>query len=110
MNEVGRENIRYQCDFYHLQIEHGNLAKFVSQNVGKIEHVQVAQVRELIESDSFNFLKFEVPDRHEPDSEGEINYKYVLSVLQKAGYNGYIGLEYSPAGKTTEGLAWMQNN
>ena len=47
LNEVGRENIRYQCDFYHLQIEHGNLAKFVSQNIEKIEHVQVAQVRKL---------------------------------------------------------------
>ncbi len=45
-------------------------------------HIQIAQA----------------PDRHGPDSDGEINYKYVFSLLEKFGYDGYIGLEYKPLG------------
>lgn len=55
-------------------------------------HVQVAQV----------------PDRHEPDTPGELDYAYVFSVLEKAGYDGYIGLEYKPKTTTVEGLKWIE--
>ena len=41
----------------------------------------------------------QVPERGEPDSPGEINYDYVFSVLEKAGYQGWIGLEYKPVGE-----------
>ena len=58
-----------------------------------IGHVQIAQV----------------PDRHEPDTSGEIDYKYVLSVLEKEGYDGYVGLEYRPKSSSVDGLCWIQN-
>lgn len=57
-----------------------------------VGHIQIAQV----------------PDRHEPDTSGEIDYKYVLSLLETAGYNGYIGLEYRPKLSTVEGLKWIR--
>lgn len=57
-----------------------------------IGHIQIAQV----------------PDRNEPDTPGEINYKYVLSLLETLGYNGYIGLEYRPKLSTVEGLKWIK--
>lgn len=41
----------------------------------------------------------QIPDRHEPDSEGEVNYSYIFSLLEKLGYEGYIGLEYTPQGE-----------
>ena len=56
-----------------------------------IGHVQIAQV----------------PDRHEPDSEGEKNYRYVLKQFEASDYVGWIGLEYIPKGKTKEGLKWI---
>lgn len=58
-------------------------------------HIQIAQV----------------PDRHEPSSAGEIDYKYVLGVLEAAGYDGWIGLEYLPSSKdeTTASLGWIQD-
>ena len=56
-------------------------------------HVQVAQV----------------PTRHEPDSEGEKDYKYVFKLLEQAGYQGWIGLEYIPKAGTDEGLSWIQD-
>lgn len=90
---VDRDNIKYQCDLFHLQIEHGNITKFIEQNVSRIGHVQVAQV----------------PDRHEPDTPGEINFPFVFDALRKAGYNEWIGLEYAPAERTGDGLGWMAN-
>lgn len=56
-------------------------------------HVQIAQV----------------PDRHEPDTAGEIDYRYIFSLLDKEGYNDYIGLEYRPAAGSAEGLKWIKN-
>lgn len=56
-------------------------------------HIQVAQV----------------PERHEPDTSGEINYKYVFTLLESLNYNGWIGLEYTPKGKTTDGLNWIND-
>ncbi len=36
-----------------------------------------------------------LPDRHEPD-EGEINYPWLYALLDKTGYDGWIGCEYIP--------------
>ena len=48
----------------------------------------------------------DVPGRHEPGT-GEVNYQNVLAALERAGYEGYVGLEYRPAGKTEESLGWL---
>ena len=40
----------------------------------------------------------QVPGRHEPSSAGEVNFPYIFKVLEEQGYDGYIGLEYNPAG------------
>jgi len=47
-------------------------------------HIQIAQV----------------PDRGEPDMNGEVNYKYIFQQLEDLGYDGYIGLEYKPRSKS----------
>lgn len=41
----------------------------------------------------------QIPNRHEPDFPGELNYSYVFDLLEQLGYDGYIGLEYNPAGR-----------
>lgn len=46
-------------------------------------HIQIAQV----------------PDRHEPDSPGEINFPYIFKLLEELGYQGYVGCEYKPLGE-----------
>jgi hydroxypyruvate isomerase len=38
---------------------------------------------------------------------GEIDYRYVLSLLERHGYKDYIGLEYKPRSSTVEGLKWI---
>ena len=36
-----------------------------------------------------------------------MNYPNVLAALERAGYDGYVGLEYRPSGKTEESLGWL---
>lgn len=78
-------------DIFHLQLIRGNISNTIKELIQFIGHVQIAQA----------------PNRNEPNSPGEINYKYVLETLQKAGYNDWIGLEYKPLGDTKDGLVWI---
>ena len=47
------------------------------------------------------------PDRGEPDM-GELNYRYLFQEIDRSGYTGFVGCEYNPRGKTTDGLAWFK--
>ena len=46
-------------------------------------------------------------DRNEPDV-GEANHLYLLDVLDRLGYEGYVGLEYKPKTTTVDGLGWAK--
>jgi 2-dehydrotetronate isomerase len=48
-----------------------------------------------------------VPQRHEPDL-GEVNYAYLLELLDELGYDGWVGCEYRPKAGTSAGLAWAR--
>lgn len=87
--EIGSDNIALQYDIYHMQIMEGDLAPTLQKHLGLIEHIQVA----------------DTPGRHEPGS-GEINYPFLFDFLDKIGYDGWIGCEYTPATTTQDGLGW----
>ena len=86
-----RKNIRIQFDFYHVQIVGGDLMRRFEMHQPVIGHVQVGAV----------------PSRHEPD-EGELNYPALLAMLDRLGYQGYVGAEYRPRGRTEHGLGWAR--
>ena len=88
--KVDRPNLWLQYDLYHAQIVGGDLVRRFERYRTIIGHVQCAQV----------------PVRHEPDDDGEINYPYVFAALDRLGYTGWIGAEYRPRGRTEDGLAW----
>jgi hydroxypyruvate isomerase len=90
VREVGEPNVRFQYDCYHMQRMEGQLIETLTRNLEWIGHVQIA----------------DVPGRHEPGT-GEVNYTNVLAALGAAGYDGFVGLEYRPAGKTEDSLAWL---
>ena len=48
-----------------------------------------------------------VPERHEPDR-GEVNFDYLLQLLDEVSYGGWVGCEYRPADGTQAGLGWAQ--
>ena len=51
----------------------------------------------------------QAPKRDEPSAPGEIEYRYVLDVLEELGYRDYIGLEYIPSGRTGESLRFLKD-
>jgi len=91
IKEIGEPNVRLQFDFYHCQIMQGNLAARFESLLEHVGHVQIAGV----------------PGRHEPDT-GEINYPYLFDLMDRLGYDGYVGCEYVPSGTTESGLGWVK--
>ena len=91
VERVGKENVRIQHDFYHMQRMEGNLVANLREHFDYIGHVQIA----------------DSPGRGEPGT-GEIHYPFVLGELERLGYNGYVGLEYNPTTETTEeSFGWL---
>jgi hydroxypyruvate isomerase len=91
LEAVNHPNLRLQYDVYHMQIMEGNLIDTMSANIPRIGHIQIA----------------DNPGRHEPGT-GEINFPNVFAAIDEAGYEGWIGCEYVPAGTTEEGLGWFE--
>ena len=89
LQAIGRDNVKMQFDFYHLQIMEGNLAASLSRYLPLISHVQFSSV----------------PGRHEPQY-GEVNVAHLLDYLDEIGYGGWVGCEYWPKAGTEAGLGW----
>lgn len=86
-------NLKLMLDIFHLQHIQGDITHCIQDMMEYVGHVQIAQV----------------PDRHEPDTAGEINYNYVIKSLLENGYNDWIGLEYKPKNGSVAGLKWVSN-
>ncbi|MFT5180203.1 MAG: hydroxypyruvate isomerase [Alphaproteobacteria bacterium] len=87
--DVGLANVQLQMDFYHCQIMEGDLASNFRRYFESVGHIQIASV----------------PGRIEPDA-GEINYPYLLDLIDTLGFDGWVGAEYIPQGDTAAGLGW----
>ena len=78
-------------DIYHLQYIRGDITNSLKELVPYAGHIQIAQV----------------PHRHEPNVPGELNFKYILDVLEKSGYSGWVGCEYKPKEDSLSSLLWI---
>ena len=91
LGEVGRDNVFLQYDTYHAQRMEGELAATIKKHFALIRHVQIA----------------DNPGRNEPGT-GEIAFPFLFDLLDRLGYEGWIGCEYKPAASTAAGLSWRQ--
>jgi hydroxypyruvate isomerase len=89
IRDVGSNNLYLQYDIYHMQRMEGELANTIKAYLPQIAHVQLA----------------DNPGRNEPGT-GEINYRFLFGFIDSIGYEGWIGCEYKPKGKTIDGLVW----
>jgi hydroxypyruvate isomerase len=89
IRDVGSRNLYLQYDIYHMQRMEGELANTIKAHLPRIAHLQLA----------------DNPGRNEPGT-GEINYRVLFGFLDALGYDGWIGCEYRPKGKTIDGLDW----
>ena len=89
LDRVGAANVALQLDLYHCQVTEGDLAGHIHRLLPRTGHIQIAGN----------------PGRNEPDR-GEINYPFLFDLLDRLGYDGWIGCEYRPAEATLAGLRW----
>lgn len=91
LDAVGAANLGLQFDLYHAQIMEGDLTRRLEALIPRITHMQIAGV----------------PDRHEPDI-GEVHYPALFAAMDALGYDGFVGCEYRPRGRTEDGLGWFR--
>jgi hydroxypyruvate isomerase len=90
IDAVSQPNVRFQHDFYHMQVMEGSLIETFRAIVDRIGHVQVG----------------DAPGRLTPGT-GEINLPNVLKAVEESSYRGYIGLEYRPPADGSDPFAWL---
>jgi hydroxypyruvate isomerase len=89
LDDVALPNVKLQFDFYHMERIHGNSLDAFKQYANVIGHVQIA----------------DVPGRHQPGT-GKMDYGAIFQYLNGT-YEGYIGLEYTPKGKSEASFGWL---
>lgn len=87
VREVDHPLVKIVYDIYHQQVSEGNIIPSVTQNLDCIAHLHSAGH----------------PGRHELQY-GESDYKVIFQAIDKAGYRGACGLEYSPLLEPEESL------
>ena len=85
---VGSPNVKVVFDIYHQQVSEGNIIPNIVGNLDCIAHLHAAGH----------------PGRHELQL-GENDYRNIFAAVDRAGYTGACGLEYSPLLEPEESLA-----
>ncbi len=93
IKELDHPQVGLQFDFYHTLMQGYDLLKTLEQCLPYISHVQIA-----------------CPSgRHEPDFSQYPVLLEGLNFLADVGYQGWVGLEYSPQGTFEESLGFLQS-
>ena len=76
---INSPRVKLLWDFYHMQLEDGDLIEKFTSGIDQVAYVQIG----------------DVPGRHQPGT-GEVNHTNLLKAVRAAGYRGKIGLEFMP--------------
>jgi len=87
IQEVNSPAVKILMDLYHQQIMEGNIINNLTAYIDLIGHFHAAGV----------------PGRHELIG-GEQDYGAIFRAIDATGYDGYLGLEYSPTMDTEDSL------
>ncbi|MFI0149968.1 TIM barrel protein [Streptomyces lydicus] len=88
---TGLGNAKFLMDLYHLSMNGEDLEEVIDRYTDKTAHVQIA----------------DNPGRGAPGT-GELDFDALLDRLKKAGYDGWIGLEYKPGdAPSASSFAWL---
>jgi hydroxypyruvate isomerase len=90
VGRVPADNVRLLADLYHLAINGDHVDALLARHAAEIGHVQIA----------------DAPGRHQPGT-GDLPIERWLSTLDRAGYAGWVGLEYVPRGRSVDSLGWL---
>jgi hydroxypyruvate isomerase len=88
---TGLDNARFLMDLYHLSMNGEDLPAVIEEFTPKTGHVQIA----------------DNPGRGAPGT-GSLPLADLLGRLRKAGYDGWVGLEYKPGDRpSAEAFDWL---
>ena len=88
---TGLDNARFLMDLYHLSMNGEDLDEVIDTHTAKTAHVQIA----------------DNPGRGAPGT-GSLDFTALVDRLKKAGYDGWIGLEYKPGdGPSADSFGWL---
>ncbi|GGV45078.1 putative hydroxypyruvate isomerase [Streptomyces longisporoflavus] len=88
---TGLGNAKFLMDLYHLSMNGEDLPAVIDRYVAQTAHVQIA----------------DNPGRGAPGT-GSLPLEELLDQLQKAGYEGYVGLEYKAGDRpSSEAFGWL---
>jgi hydroxypyruvate isomerase len=89
-DRVAARNLKLLADLYHLTVNGDDVAAAIERYADRIGHVQIA----------------DAPGRHEPGT-GAIPFGEHLAAPDRAGYTGWIGLEYQPSTTSDRAFDWL---
>ena len=87
LDEVGDSRVKILCDFYHQGMMGDNPVELIDKYIDYIGYVHIA----------------DYPGRHEPGTSKDI-WPDLIRKLKDAGYEGYVGFEFSPEGDSDKAL------
>ena len=91
IDRAGHPNLSMEFDVYHMRRMNLPVAGLFEEHVERIGHIQFA----------------DAPGRHEPGT-GDIDFDAIFSVIDSSDYKGWVAAEYLPAGRTEDGLGWLE--
>ena len=91
VRDVGNPRLKILCDLYHLGVMGSDLEHVITTYLADIGYFHIA----------------DVPGRHEPGT-GSVDWLALLRLIQKNGYEGYVGFEYFPLHDSDESLHAIQ--
>jgi len=89
IRSVGSGNVKVLFDIYHQQITEGDILRNLLPNIELVGHIHAAG------STGRNELY-----------NGELDFGYIFSQLDKTAYKGFVGLEYSSSEDAGKGLEY----
>lgn len=90
LDVLNQANLSMQYDIYHAKMMGADVGPFITAHAQRIGHIQFA----------------DCPGRAQPGT-GEIGFQKLFSVIDDAGYDGWVGAEYKPLGATAASLQWL---
>lgn len=88
IERVGADNVKLLADFYHLATNGDDVAAVIADHAQQFGHIQIA----------------DAPGRGQPGS-GDLLLTDWLTAASRAGYDGYVGLEYVDA--SDDPFGWL---
>ncbi len=91
ITRAGHPNLAIQADIFHMAMMGEDIVPALRSGAPHLGHIQFA----------------DVPGRHQPGA-GALDFAAIFDCIDGIGYDGWVGAEYQPSGKTEASLGWLK--